>query len=312
MKATPKIRRERLSWLNTQTVRSFSAQLRPKWTALRIFRGSLQSRTKGDAMSNLSIASNEVPADAAEARPFRKGPPRPADIVERIAISAPSHEITDDDAIGDALQVLADRGEAVTIYPAGADDPVLARILSVHPEQPHFTLELNEGGVLPPGRCTFVTWLDSARFQFELTADWTPLPDQPTHVPADFPVRCTVLNRRSTMRLEAPLAGNFTASFVLFGNPYELPLYDVGAGGIGMRCAPRDSAGLHIGRKLQRVRLELGDIVVICDLEIRLSRRFRSFLLGEQVQIGCRFINLSPQMQAEVERAIRNMALGRR
>ncbi|WP_229474134.1 flagellar brake protein [Pseudoduganella lurida] len=262
-------------------------------------------------MSNLSVANNDTLLDAIHPAPARLAPFKPADIVERIGINAASHEIADADMIGDALQVLADRGQPLTIYPPGGD-AVLARILSVHPDEPHFTLELGEGSTLPPGRCTFVTWLDAARFQFELTADWAPAPDQPLHIPAQFPPTAIVLNRRTTMRLETPLTGNYTASFVLFGNPHELQLYDISAGGIGMRCAPRDANGLHIGRKLQRVRLELGESIVICDLEIRLARRFRSFLLGEQVQIGCRFVNLSPQMQNEVDKAIGRMAMARR
>jgi hypothetical protein len=308
MKAPAKTHRERLPWLESPTVRKFSAQLRPKWTALRVFRGGLRGYTKGEAMSNLSIANNDAAMGAGSGRL----PLRPSDIVERIGISAASHEVTDALAIGESLQRLAELGQPVTIYPAGADEPVLARIASADVEIRRFTLELNEGAALPPGRCTFVTWLDAARFQFELTAPWTPLPGEPGRVPADFPTHCTVLNRRAAARLETPLAGNFLASFVLFGNPYELQLYDVAPGGIGMRCAPREATGLHPGRKLQRVRLELGEAVVICDLEIRLARRFRSFLLGEQVQIGCRFVNLSPAMQAEIDKAISRMSLARR
>jgi hypothetical protein len=314
MKAPAKNHRERLQWLESPAVRKFSAQLRPKWTALRVFRGGLKGYIKGEAMSNLSIANNDVAAGANSGQGPGLGrlPLRPSDIVERIGISAASHEVTDGDAIGESLQRLADQGQPVTIYPAGADEPVLARIASVDPEVRRFTLELDQGATLPPGRCTFVTWLDAARFQFELTATWTPLPGQPGHVLADFPTHCTVLNRRSANRLETPLAGNFLASFVLFGNPYELQLYDVAVGGIGMRCSPREATGLHPGRKLQRVRLELGEAVVICDLEIRLARRFRSFLLGEQVQIGCRFVNLAPAMQAEIDKAISRMSLARR
>ncbi|WP_229419445.1 flagellar brake protein [Pseudoduganella dura] len=291
-----------LRWLDSPAVRRFSAQLRPKWTALQVFRGSAKGYVKTEAAGSPSAGGH----------PQRRAEPCAAEIVARIPLNAQPHEIADPLAIRESLQMLADRGEAVTIYPAGAIEPVLACILSVHETEPEFTLLLNEGSTLPAGSCTFVTRLDSARFQFELTDDRAALPGAPARVRVAFPSHGLVLNRRATARLETPLAGNYTASFVLFGTPYELQLYDVATGGIGMRCAPRDSPGLHIGRKLQRVRLELNETVVICDLEVRLSRRFRSFLLGEQVQIGCRFVNLSPLMQVAVEKAIGKMTLGRR
>jgi hypothetical protein len=83
-------------------------------------------------------------------------------------------------------------------------------------------------------------------------------------------------------------------------------------GGVGLRCAPRDAVGLHVGRKLQRVRLDMGPgAVLICDLEIRLSRKFRSFLLGEQVQIGCQFQNLSPATQDELHRILERLSTAR-
>jgi hypothetical protein len=295
--------RARMTWLASPAVRRFSAQLRPKWTALQVFRGGVKGYVKaGPAVSGPGSAGH----------PQRRAQPCAAEIIDRIPRNAAPHEIADPLAIRESLQMLADRGEAVTVWPAGAAEPVLACILSVHETEPRFTLLLNDGGTLPAGSCTFVTRLDSARFQFELSGDWAALPGAPTHVQVEFPAHGLVLNRRTTARLETPLAGNYTASFVLFGSPYELQLYDVATGGIGMRCAPRDSPGLHIGRKLQRVRLELNDTIVICDLEVRLSRRFRSFLLGEQVQIGCRFVNLSPLMQAAVEKAIGKMTIGRR
>ncbi|WP_070247636.1 flagellar brake protein [Duganella phyllosphaerae] len=217
--------------------------------------------------------------------------------------------MSDEHDIAEALSLLAQNGDPVSIHPASSTNVVLGRILSVHPELPHFTLELNEGEFIPPGEATFVAWLRSSKMQFKLAYDnWTPVPDQPTIIPLDFPLRCQVLNRRSSTRLETPLGIYYMASFVLNGKPYELQLYDFSAGGVGMRAPPRDTVGLHVGRKLQRVRLELGpDTVMIADLAVRLSRTFRSFLLGEQVQIGCQFINLSPAMQEELTRKLQEL-----
>jgi c-di-GMP-binding flagellar brake protein YcgR len=217
--------------------------------------------------------------------------------------------MTDEHDIGDALTYLAESGEAVSVYPSSATNVVMARIKSVDPEQPYFVLELNEGEFLPPGDAVFVAWLRSAKIQFLLSSpQWSSKPNEPTLIPLEFPLKCQVLNRRASARLETPLGVYYMASFVLNGKPYELQLYDFSAGGVGMRAAPRDAVGLHVGRKLQRVRLELGpDSVMIADLEVRLSRTFRSFLLGEQVQIGCQFINLSQSMQDELKRLLDNL-----
>ncbi|TFW20472.1 flagellar brake protein [Duganella callida] len=217
--------------------------------------------------------------------------------------------MTDEHDIGDALTFLAETGEPISVYPASATNVVMARIKNVHPENPYFELELNEGEFLPPGEATFVGWLRSAKIQFKLSSlEWASKPNEPTIIPLEFPTKCLVLNRRASARLETPLGVYNMASFVLNGKPYELQVYDFSAGGVGMRASPRDAVGLHVGRKLQRVRLELGpDSVMIADLEVRLSRTFRSFLLGEQVQIGCQFINLSPMMQDELKRLLDNV-----
>jgi c-di-GMP-binding flagellar brake protein YcgR len=234
---------------------------------------------------------------------FRRGPPSLKDAVAPIPAGSKPHDITDETDIGDSLTLLADNGDPVSIYPASGTNVVMGRIRSVDPDQPRFVLELNEGEFLPPGEATFVAWLRSAKIEFKLASeDWASRPGVPTLLPLGFPLKCMVLNRRASTRLETPLGIYYMASFVLNGKPYELQLYDFSTGGVGMRAPPRDCVGLHVGRKLQRVRLELGpDSVMIADLEVRLSRTFRSFLLGEQVQIGCQFINLSPAMQKELD-----------
>ncbi len=233
--------------------------------------------------------------------PLRKGAPSLADAIEPIAPGTKPHHMSDPWDIGETLSRLAESGDAVTVYPADSVAPVMARILSVDEELPHFVLELNEGDFLPPGSATFVAWTHNAKLQFQLSSGWVAKSDRPTLIPADFPAECLVLERRESARMETPLGVYYVAAFVLEGRPYELQLYDFSIGGVGLRAPRRDTVGLYVGRKLSRVRLELGpDKVMIADLEIRLSRTFRSFLLGEQVQIGCRFLNLTPAMHEEL------------
>ncbi len=245
--------------------------------------------------------------------PLRKGAPSLADLVEPIEPGAKPHHMSDPWDIGETLSRLADSGDAVTIYPEYGAQPVMARILSVDDELPRFVLELNEGTFLAPGLATFVSWVQSTKLQFSLESGWESLPDRPTLLGADFPAHCLVLERRESTRLETPLGVYYMAAFVLEGRPYELQLYDFSVGGIGMRAHPRDTVGLYVGRKLSRVRLELGpEKVMIADLEIRLSRSFRSFLLGEQVQIGCRFLNLSEAAQQDLQQLLDQMGSGRK
>lgn len=240
---------------------------------------------------------------------IRKGPPRPQDAIEPIPATMRPHEISDIDDIGDALTLLAESGDAISMYAAGSRKAVLGRIFSVDPELPHFVMELNQGEILPPGKVTFVAWLRNAKMQFSLTEpEWRSQPGLPARIPMTFPETCDVLNRRASERLETPLGANFTASFVVNGAPYELPLYDLSLGGVGLRCAKHAARGLIKGRKLLDVRLELGpQTVIVADLEVRLTRSYRSFLLGEQLHVGCKFMNMASATEREISSLIDKM-----
>lgn len=244
----------------------------------------------------------------------RKGPPKPSDAVSRIGGNVEPHQMRDPFDIGEALSALAASGEPVTVFPAGRLEPLLARVESVDPELPHFILDFTGSEVPPPGRLTFVASIGgNAKLQFDLERDWAGQPGRPCHVFAEFPDNCLVLNRRAARRIETPVGVNYTASFGLQGRRYELPLYDFSQGGVGLRATPEQCFGLTVGKKLEGVRLELGPaLVLIADLEVRLLRPFRTFLLGDQVQVGCSFASISMQMQETLERFVTSGAPERR
>jgi c-di-GMP-binding flagellar brake protein YcgR len=236
---------------------------------------------------------------------MRKGLPKPVDAVARIRPDSGAHEMRDPFDIGDALTTLALTGEAVSVYPRGQDF-VLARIDSVDPEGNVFTLDLATDEVLAKGPAVFVAALGSnAKIQFELDADWAVVPDHPGLVQMPLPDVCLVLNRRAEPRLESPLGMNYGARFTMMGKVFEMPLYDFSRGGVGLRATPEQALELYVGRKLEGVLLEMGTtLVVTADLEVRLLRPFRTFLLGQQVQVGCRISNISMQMRQSLERAV--------
>lgn len=236
----------------------------------------------------------------------RKGVPQPSDALDQIRPDAVPHEMRDPFDIGEALDVLAQTGEPVTVYPSRMNkNRMLARIHSVDPEQPRFVIDFADGKP-PSGIATLVAALPgNAKIQFDLMQEWDALPGHPNLVPATFPSSCLVLNRRAAQRLETPVGVNYVASFKLLGQVYELPLCDYSMGGVGLRATPEQAKALRVGRKLEGVRLELGPaLAVSADLEIRLLRPFRTFLLGDQVQVGCAFSNISMQMRHNIEELV--------
>jgi c-di-GMP-binding flagellar brake protein YcgR len=107
--------------------------------------------------------------------------------------------------------------------------------------------------------------------------------------------------RRGHLRLDAPVGHSFSAEFTYYGETYHANVYDLSTGGVGLRAAPRELPELYAGKRLTRVKLELGnERELTVDLEVRMWRPFRSFLLGQQVHIGCRFLELTPYAEAEV------------
>jgi c-di-GMP-binding flagellar brake protein YcgR len=237
---------------------------------------------------------------------IRKGAPRPQDAITQIPASASSFEMTSEDDIGDILTLLAANGDAISMYVAGSREVVLGRILSVDPEQPHFVMELNEGETLRPGNVTFVACPRSAKLQFRLASkEWGSVPGKPQLIPMVFPETCAILNRRAHERLETPLGVNFTASFVVNGHTYELPIHDYSPGGIGLRCAKNAAKGLLKGRKLVEIQLDLDEeTILLPEMEIRVTRNFRSFLMGEQLHIGCMFTHMTPESEAELKKLL--------
>jgi c-di-GMP-binding flagellar brake protein YcgR len=236
----------------------------------------------------------------------RKGVPKASDVVGLIGPDAAPYDMRDQFSIGEALESLAQSGQAVSVYPARPGYPaLLARIHSVDPDNPTFVIDF-AGANPPTGRATLVASMDgNAKIQFGLDQEWRGQDGQANLVPAVFPESCLVLNRRAAQRLETPVGVNYTATIKILGTSYELPLYDFSIDGVGMRATPEQAIRLRVGKTLEAVRLELGPaLVMVADLEVRLLRPFRTFLLGEQVHVGCSFASISMQMKQNLEKLV--------
>lgn len=243
---------------------------------------------------------------------IRKGLPKMSDAVARIPANAAAHTMTDAFQIVDTLSTLAQTGEAITVYPTGQDF-VMARIDAVDQDRRTFLLELAYDVILAEGKAVFAASLGgNAKIQFSLDANWRIVPGRPQVVELPLPESCQVLNRRAEARLDSPLGGSYGARFSLLGKPFELPLYDFSLGGVGLRATKDQAYEFYVGKKIEGVELELGpSLAITADLEVRLLRPFRTFLLGEQVQVGCRISNISMQMKQRLERAVSKVQMKR-
>lgn len=111
--------------------------------------------------------------------------------------------------------------------------------------------------------------------------------------------------RRTTPRRDVPLGPTVRVEFMLLGRARSLSVDDVSLGGLGLRGSVEEGRGLFLGQKVPQARVMVGDqLVLVADLEVRIRRSFRSFLAGEQVHIGCRFVGLNPPAEAELQRLL--------
>jgi c-di-GMP-binding flagellar brake protein YcgR len=243
---------------------------------------------------------------------IRKGLPKPSDAVARITPGAIAHDMSDASQILDTLSALGQTGEAITVYPLGQDF-LMARIDAVDAERRCFLLDLAEDSPFTGNKAVFTASLGgNAKLQFELAAEWTQVAGRARVVELPLPELCKVMNRRAEARLESPLGGSYGARFSYLGKVFELPLYDFSLGGVGLRATPDQAYEFYIGKKIEGVELELGpSLTITADLEVRLLRPFHTFLLGKQVQVGCRISNISMQMKQRLERAVSKVQMKR-
>jgi hypothetical protein len=149
--------------------------------------------------------------------------------------------------------------------------------------------------------------------RFLLQAGGQREPPAPVAAPTPAgPKALAKLRAHPRQQSERLLGGECRAMFFSQGRSYVLQLYDFSVGGVALRAAPHEVVGLQVGKKLPGVQIELGsELSMTIDLEIRLMRRFHSAHQGEQVQIGCRFANLSAALQERLAGMV-TAASGRR
>lgn len=211
--------------------------------------------------------------------------------------------------IGRMLRELAEPSAEIQVYLNGGLAAGPASLLDVDSGLARLLIDCS--GVIPAMHAqTYDGMLCIAQYhddQLQFTLDGVvPLPDgRSGRFTAPLPGELRRSQRRAFPRLGVPLGRPFQAEFTVYGETYYANVYDLSLGGVGLRAAPRDVPELYAGKRLQKVSLELGrGTLLTVELEVRMWRPFRSRLLGEQVHIGCRFVDLAPAAQAKLARVV--------
>jgi c-di-GMP-binding flagellar brake protein YcgR len=220
--------------------------------------------------------------------------------------------VQDERDIAEMLEVLAADADLLTLYPSDGGAHLSGRIVEVIPQARRFVVEAVGQRMPGLGPMLVVTQPRGIKQQFHTEGIWQSEPGQPLRWTAALPDGIVNVQRRRFPRLEQPVGSPMRVEFTSQGKAYVLTVDDLSLGGVGLRASASDGGGIMPGQTLRKVRLELGqDHPLAVGLEICSRRAFRSFLAGEQLHFGCRFIDLEPADLAEIHEIVRRFDAAR-
>lgn len=217
-------------------------------------------------------------------------------------------------AIGQALHDLQQQQGVLSLYAQGASAdgaPLgidaapfgLASIAEVDAEAQTLMLMLS-APILPlPAQALGVAHLaGGVRVQWMLHGEWQSISANQWQLQMAWPAEVLQLQRRRHQRLSVPLGQNYSASFRFGRRRCELDIEDLSLGGVALRGTRQETAMLFLGRALPKVGLYMADGTTLeVGLKVRSRRSYQSFLLGEQVLVGCSVEVMSAEDRGSLE-----------
>ncbi|WP_162243877.1 PilZ domain-containing protein [Pseudorhodoferax sp. Leaf274] len=222
-------------------------------------------------------------------------------------------DVDDAQAIVATLRNLAMRAEPVTLYPAGGSTCVSGRLVRLQEPGLRWTVQAEPAAVPLAGPALLVAAPEELRVQFIAHVAWQRREGCALEATADAPHAIVRQQRRRFVRVEAPLGPSLRAEFYAEGKKRVMVVDDLSLGGVGLRGPLREHRDLMTKLRLERVRLELGGArLPDLRLDVCSHRSYRSFLAGEQVHFGCRFVDLAARDRATLERVLHSLEQERR
>lgn len=209
------------------------------------------------------------------------------------------------------LRRLCHRNELVSAFFNGGSELLLTSILDVDADRHQLMLDygsnhtLNER-ILKAEKIIFVTSLDGAKVQFT-----NPRIEKSSFQGRDafrtaLPVEVLHMQQREYYRLATPIFNPLKCAVPLgAGKVVEIPLADIGAGGIGVMLGAPPGVPLEAGETYPGCRIKLGDIGTV-EVTLRVQSIFEVTLKNgsKSLRAGCQFVDLRPAMQSLLQRYI--------
>ena len=228
----------------------------------------------------------------------------------------PSHGMTlyrlrDAAVIARVMQELVEQQAVLSLYAAQSDQGLevadhapplaLASLRRTDVSQSALVLQIpRQTQPLPPRLIGIANMGAGVRVQCAVEGIWNEAADAWV-LQAAWPDELLQLQRRRHQRFPVPLGQNYTASFMFGRKRCVLDIDDLSLGGIALRGTRADTAMLFLGRELPQVTLKLANHDILrASLKVRSRRSYRSFLLGEQVLVGCSIEAMDEDDQASL------------
>jgi c-di-GMP-binding flagellar brake protein YcgR len=209
------------------------------------------------------------------------------------------------------LRGLSSRNEMVSAFFNNGKELLLTSIIEVDAEDNSLILDYGSNEdinrrILASDRIIFVSLLDSVKIQFVANHIELAAFEGGNAFRVAFPDQVLQLQRREYYRLPTPIINPIKCLVPLEdGKSVEVPLSDIGAGGIGIIIGPDAEAVLKAGESFPGCRINLPGVGML-EVTLRIQSTFEVPLKNgnKGLRAGCRFEGLRPAMESLIQRYI--------
>lgn len=209
------------------------------------------------------------------------------------------------------LRGMTKRHEMVSAFFNGGKELLLTSIIEVDAENNSLVLDYGSSEalnkrILTSERIIFVSALDRVKIQFAATHIELATFEGGNAFRIALPDQVLQLQRREYYRLATPIITPLLCLFPLKdGSSVEVPLSDIGAGGIGIIISLDAEATLKAGEAFPGCRIILPGLGVL-EATLRIQGTFETTLKNgaTALRAGCQFEDLRPAMESMIQRYI--------